>query len=488
MPGARPRRKSGNWHSNVAGGAEPPDGDCSQRTELSGILTSVLAFIVAIGVLVAVHEFGHFWVARRLGIKVLRFSIGFGRPLWSRVAADGTEYWVSAVPLGGYVKMLDEREGDVAPADLPRCFNSQPPSRRIAVLVAGPAFNFLFAIAAYWIMFVVGVPAMKPLVGAIEPESPAAVAGMLPGDRIVAVDGAATRTMMDAQLELLKAMVPGGRALLDVEGAGGDQRTVQLDYRGDTHALTEPGAMFPGLGIGLWRPEIPAVIGELVPDGTAAAAGLVAGDRVLSADGTPVADWSALVEFVRARPGETVVIDIERDGAQRSLALFIGAADDQGQRVGRIGAGPRVAPELWDPVRTEQRHGPLGAVGEAVAETWRMSALTVTMMGRMIIGQVSVKNISGPINIAQAAGFTAAAGLTAFLSFLAIVSISLGIINLLPIPLLDGGQIVYQVVEIAKGSPVSDRAQLVGQQVGILLLLLLMSFAFYNDIVRLAAG
>ena len=455
---------------------------------MSGILTSALAFIVAIGVLVAVHEFGHFWVARRLGIKVLRFSVGFGRPLWRKAGADGTEYWISAIPLGGYVKMLDEREGDVPPEDVSRSFNRQPPSSRIAVLFAGPAFNFLFAIAAYWIMFVVGVPAMKPLVGAIEPGSPAAEAGLRGGDLIIAVDDASTATMMDAQLELLKSMVPGGRATLEVEGQDGGRRTARLAYDGDTHALTEPGAMFPGLGIGLWRPEIPAVIGEIMPEGTAAAAGLQPGDRVLSADGRPISDWNELVAFIRARPGEQLALVVERDGAPLTLALFVGAADDQGERVGRIGAGPRVTPELWDPVRTEQRYGPIGAAGRAVSETWRMSALTVTMVGRMILGQVSVKNISGPINIAQAAGFTAAAGITAFLSFLAIVSISLGIINLLPIPLLDGGQIVYQCVEIAKGSPVSDRAQIIGQQVGILLLLMLMTFAFYNDIVRLATG
>jgi regulator of sigma E protease len=455
---------------------------------LSGFFTSVVAFIVAIAVLVAVHEFGHFWVARRLGIKVLRFSIGFGRPLWRRTAADGTEYWISSIPLGGYVKLLDEREGNVPPEDLPRCFNSQPPSRRIAVLAAGPAFNFLFAIAAYWVMFVVGVPAMKPLIGEIAADSPAAAAGLRSGDLIVAVDGTRTQTMMDAQLELLKAMVPGGRATLEVEDDGGRRRAAQLVYDGDTHALTEPGAMFPGLGIGLWRPEIPPVLGELLAEGTAAAAGLRPGDRIVSAEGQRMASWEEWVAFVRARPGQAIDVTIERDGAVRQLELFIGAADDQGERVGRIGAAPRVTPELWDPVRTEQRHGPLGSVGVAVSETWRMSVLTVTMVGRMAMGQVSVKNISGPINIAQAAGFTAAAGLTAFLSFLAIVSISLGIINLMPIPLLDGGQIVYQCVEIVKGSPVSERAQIVGQQVGILLLLMLMTFAFYNDILRILSG
>lgn len=455
---------------------------------MNGILTSAAAFIVAISILVAVHEFGHFWVARRLGIKVLRFSIGFGRPLWRRNGADGTEYWLSAIPLGGYVKMLDEREGNVAPEDLPRCFNRQPPSRRIAVLLAGPAFNFLFAIVVYWVMFVVGVPAIKPLVGAIEPGSPAAEAGLQAGDRIVAVNDTATETMMDAQLRLLQGMVPAGRVTLELEGRAGDRRTARIVYDGDVHALTEPGAMFPGLGIGLWRPEFPAVIGQLLPEGTAAASGLQEGDRVISANGYPMSDWDEWVSFVRARPGETLDLVVARDGATRSLDLLVGATDEEGERIGRIGAGPQVTPELWDPVRTEQRAGPIGAVGAAVNETWRMTSLTVTMLGRMVVGQVSVKNISGPINIAQVAGFTATAGATAFLAFLAIVSISLGIINLLPIPMLDGGQIVYQCAEIVKGSPVSERTQIVGQQVGILLLLMLMTFAFYNDIVRLATG
>jgi regulator of sigma E protease len=233
---------------------------------------------------------------------------------------------------------------------------------------------------------------------------------------------------------------------------------------------------------------VPAVVGELLPEGTAASSGLQSGDRVLSAGGEAIEGWSAWVDFVRARPGETVNLLVERDGGPLRLELFIGAADDEGERVGRIGAGPQITADLWAPVRTEQRYGPVAAVGQAVGETWRMSALTVTMMARMIMGQVSVKNISGPINIAQTAGFTAAAGLTAFASFLAIVSISLGIINLLPIPMLDGGQIVYQCVELAKGSPVSERAQIIGQQVGIFLLLMLMTFAFYNDIVRITAG
>lgn len=455
---------------------------------MSGILTSALAFVVAISILVAVHEYGHFWVARRLGIGVLRFSIGFGRSLWSRRGRDGVEYRVSMLPLGGYVKLVDEREGEVAPADRHLAFNRHPPSRRIAVLVAGPAFNFLFAIAAYWLMFVVGIPAMKPLVGDVVPGSAAAAAGVNAGDEIVAVDGDETPTLTAVQLELLEGVVGEGRVRLQLRDPNGALREVTVIAPADTRALTEPGALFPGLGLSQWQPEAPAVIGQLVPGGTGAASGLRVGDRVVQAADERITDWSQWVEYVRARPGETVPVVVERDEGRATLELAIASVVEDGVTIGRIGAAPHLDPALWDPVRTEERHGPLAAVGAAAEQTWRMSALTVSMMARMIAGQVSLKNISGPINIAEAAGFTASAGFTAFLSFLAIVSVSLGIINLLPIPLLDGGQIAYQFAEIVKGSPVSERAQLLGQQVGIILLLLLMSFAFYNDIVRLAAG
>lgn len=454
---------------------------------MSEVLTSVLAFVVAISVLVAVHEYGHFWVARRLGVRVLRFCIGFGKPIWSRVAGrDPVEYAIAAIPLGGYVKLLDEREGPVPEAQRHRAFNRQSPGRRIAILLAGPAFNFVFAVAAYWLMFLSGISALQPVIGGVEAGSAAEAAGLRDGDRIVAVDRRDTSTMMDARIELLDKLVGDGEARLKVLGADGGQRDLLLVVEGDRRALTEGADIFPRLGILPWRPRIPPVIGSLSEDGSAARSGLRVGDRVVAADGEPVADWSGWVSYVRARPDQRVMLRIERDGRLQSLELEIGSSDTDDGTIGLIGAGVEVPEGLYDDVITEQRYGPLAAVGEALARTWEMSALTVRMLYRMVTGDVSPKSISGPINIAQTAGYTASVGLAAFLAFLAIVSISLGILNLLPIPMLDGGQIVYQFAEIIKGSPVSERAQLIGQQVGILMLLLLMSFAFYNDIARLA--
>ncbi len=454
---------------------------------MSEILTSIIAFVVALGLLVAIHEYGHFYVARRLGVKVLRFCIGFGKPIWSRVAGrDPVEYAVAAIPLGGYVKLLDEREGPVAEADLPRAFTRQTPPRRIAILAAGPLFNFLFAIAAYWLMFVTGVVAMKPLVGVVAPESRAAAAGLRNGDQIVSVGDRDTRTMMDAQLAVVAELASTGRVPMTVLGEDGETRRVELIIDGERSDYTEDlGDLWSRLGIEPWRPVLPPVVADVSPDGSAAASGLSTGDRIILAAGQPVTDWTSWVEFVRERPGQTVDIIVDRDGREVSLALQIGTVETDGETIGRIGAGVRVPEDLFADAVTKQQYGPLAAVGAAVSKTWEMSSVTVSLLFRMLTGDVSPRNISGPINIAQAAGYTASAGLAAFLNFLAVVSISLGILNLLPIPMLDGGQIAYQVAEMIKGSPVSERTQLIGQQVGIALLLLLMSFAFYNDITRL---
>jgi regulator of sigma E protease len=451
---------------------------------MSGFLTSAIAFIVAIGILVAVHEYGHFWVARRLGIRVLRFSIGFGRPIWSRVGRDGVEYVVSALPLGGYVKLLDEREGPVPEDQVDQAFNRQSPWRRIAVLVAGPLFNFLFAIVAYWAMFAVGVPAVRAVLGDPAPESAAAEAGIRSGDRITAVDGEPVETMTDAYLMILEAVVAQGRVSLQLEDGSGVREST-LVVPPDAGDLTEPGALFPGLGLNAWEPKIPPMLGEVMAGGTAASSGLRGGDLILAADGQRMEDWPSWVAYVRARPGQIVPVEIQRDGQRLLLDLSIGMAEGPEGAQGVIGASVDVPEGLYDHVATEQRYGPLAALSEAAGRTAEMSALTVRMLWRMVAGDVSLSNLSGPINIAQTAGATASAGMPVFLSFLAIVSISLGILNLLPIPMLDGGQIVYQVVELAKGSPVSERVQIIGQQVGILLLLALMSFAFYNDIARL---
>ncbi|MGB7217127.1 MAG: RIP metalloprotease RseP [Gammaproteobacteria bacterium] len=475
---------------------------------------SLLAFIVAIGLLVSVHEFGHFWVARKLGFKVERFSIGFGKPLarWRGRGPDHTEYWLAWLPLGGYVKMLDEREGPVPDAERERAFNRRPPAHRIAVLLAGPGFNFIFAVVAYWLLFMTGVPGIKPYIGEVEPGSTADAAGLRAADVIEAIDGNPTETWEHATLAILDGLLDDGHLELQVRGADGSLRRVELDVRGRISELTEPDALFDGLGIrpGPVPPPLPPVVGEVTSGSPAERAGLLAGDRVVEIDGEPVETFEDLAAAIRARPGETVPLLVERgqgcrrEGASASdrgqavmaapcsritLDVEIGRAALDGREVGQIGvASPRELPpefqSLLDSLVAEQRYGPIDSVSRAVAKTWEMSALTVRMLGRMVVGDVSMRNISGPIAIAGYAGDSAQAGLGAFLSFLAIVSISLGILNLLPVPILDGGQIVFQLAEWIKGSPLSERALAFGQQLGILLMILLMGFVFYNDLSR----
>lgn len=449
------------------------------------ILTSAIAFLVAIGVLVAVHEYGHFIAARAIGVKVLRFSIGFGRPLWLRRAGpDRTEYCLSAIPFGGYVKLLDERDCPVALAEQPRAFNRQPVPARVFVLAAGPALNFVFAIIAYWAMFMIGVPGTRPVVGEVTPDTIAARAGLAAGDEIVAVAGRATATLEGAVVAILDGMLDSGEILLTVRGEGGE-RTLRLDTAGRAAELTEPGRLFTGLGFQPWQPQLPPVFGDILPEGSAARAGLRPGDRIVTADGAAIGNWPEWVEYVRARPGATVALVLERDGVRLDVSLPVDRADAADGPIGRIGASPQVPEGVFDAMRAVEHYGPVAALGNALSRTWEMSSLTVRMIFRMITGDVSVKNISGPINIAQYAGYSASIGLAPFLSFLAVVSVSLGILNLMPVPMLDGGQIVYQLAEAAKGSPLSERSQLIGQQVGIFFLLVLMSFAFYNDISRL---
>jgi regulator of sigma E protease len=449
------------------------------------ILSYVLAFLVAIGVLVAVHEYGHFWMARRMGIRVLRFSIGFGKPLWSRRGADGTEYAIAAIPLGGYVKLLDEREGPVDPASVSQAYNRKPVWRRILVLLAGPLANFLFAVAAYWVLFVAGVPALKPVVGNVAPESAAASAGLRPGDEIVGVGSRETGTREAAVLAILDELMNDGAIALAVRDESGGTRQTELRVAGDTRSLTEPGALLPGLGFEFWYPVIPARVGKVLPGSPAERAGLLEGDDLVAVDGVAVDDFAALVARVQPKPGATLDFTIERDGARIEVPIEVEAQREGERLVGRIGVQPASPAELPESMRTSERYGPAGALVRATHKTWDMSALTVRMLWNVATGDVSVKNLSGPINIAEYAGFSARQGILAFLSFLAIVSVSLFVLNLLPIPILDGGQIVYQLAELAKGSPLSDRAQAVGQQIGILLLLVLMSFAFYNDLSRL---
>ena len=467
------------------------------------VLSSILAFIVAIGVLVSVHEYGHFWVARRLGFKVLRFSVGFGSPLlrWrgrpirypvagsvdgATQELEGPEYWLSSIPLGGYIKLLDEREGPVPEDERHLAFNRRPISHRIAVLVAGPGFNFLFAIFAYWVMFVSGVPGTKAIVGSVTPGSVAAQAGLMSDDEILTVGDREAQTWDTAVLAILDELLRDGLINLTVQDAAGTFRSLEIDVRGREAELTEPEALWTGLGFSP-GPLLPPVMDEITLDGAADQAGLRSGDRVVSAGEEPIVSWLRWVEYIRERPGETVSVVIERDGVERTVELTIGQVEEAGQAIGRIGAGvdAELAQGLYDRARMEQRFGLVEALPKGVMKTWEMSALTIRMLARMVVGDVSVRNISGPINIASYAGDSARAGFTTFLSFLAIVSISLGILNLLPVPLLDGGQIVYQLAELMKGSPLSERTMIIGQQVGMLLLMVLMSFAFYNDLSRM---
>lgn len=454
------------------------------------VLIAIAAFIVAIGVLVAVHEFGHYWVARRLGIKVLRFSIGFGKPLWQRIGRDrdAVEYVVAAIPLGGYVKLLDEREGEVPAEDLPRAFNRQPVWKRIAVLLAGPLFNLVFAVFLYWILFVAGVPALRPIIGEVTPDSIAARAGMQYEDQIIAVAGKSTETLEQATLGILEDLTDDGTIHMRVRGVAGGERDLALVAGDRSRELTQPEALLPGLGFDIWQPKVAAVVATVISDSAAARAGLKVGDEILKFDDQPIADFNQLVNQVKPNPGRKAALEIRRDGAVTTLPITIGENTVAGRRTGLIGITPANQPmatgRTAKDMLTVQKYGVFAAVGEATAKTWDTSLFTLRIVGRIVTGNVSLKAISGPISIAETTGFAARQGWRIFLGTLALISISLGVLNLLPIPILDGGQIVYQLAELVKGRPVSERAQLLGQQIGIAMLILMMTLAFYNDVAR----
>ncbi|MGH2874470.1 MAG: RIP metalloprotease RseP [Solirubrobacteraceae bacterium] len=453
------------------------------------VIWYTLWFVVAVGLLVTVHEFGHFWVARRLGFKVLRFSIGFGRPLpppfsW-RVGADRTEIALAPIPLGGYVKLLDEREGPVAPEDLPRSFTRKPPYQRILVLLAGPGFNFLFAIVVLaGMMWINGVTQVLPVVGDVTPGSIAAKAGLASGDRIVAINDTPVDEQRDVFFHLLDVMSSNGNADLTVRAGNGATHQVDLDVPDAATRRQLTVDPLAGLGFQFWEPPIPAVLTQVRSGGPAARAGLQAGDRVLSVDGHPVKDWQDLVAQVIPHPGGTISLTFARGGVTHVVQVELESAQVDGKYVGRLEA--ETSPDVPEPP-SMVRHlqvSPLGAVARAGAETWDMTALQGTLFWRMLLGQVSLQNLSGPVSIAEYAGQSASAGVSSFLDFLVLISLSLGFLNLLPIPSLDGGEIGVQLGEWVKGSPMSDRAQAFGQQVGIALLILLMGVALFNDIAR----
>ena len=446
------------------------------------LLHTVVAFIVALGVLIVVHEYGHYLVARLCGVKVLRFSVGFGRPLlMKRTGPDRTEWAIAAIPFGGYVKMLDEREGPVDPAERHRAFNRKSVWRRFAIVLAGPLFNFLFAIAVYAGLFMYGLPEARPIMAAPPAGSVAAAAGLSAGTTVRAVDGEPIATWQDLRWRLLEHALQGQSVRLDTIDARGHLDSVTLDLSGFSANDAEADVL-DRAGLRLYRPPLPPVLGQVLSGSPAERAGLQAGDRIVAADGAPVTDWEALVNAVRAKPGIPLALTVVRGATQRILEV----TPDAKTRL--IGAAPYQPPGYAAKMLVRVQHAPLAAVARGAAKTWDIATFSLKMLGRMLLGEISWRHLSGPVTIADFAGQSAQMGWIPYVTFLALISISLGVLNLLPVPLLDGGHLMYYVIEIIKGRPVSERFMELGQRVGLALLLVMMAFAFYNDLNRLLTG
>ena len=440
--------------------------------------------LIALGVLVTIHEFGHFWVARRCGVKVLRFSVGFGAPLLRWHDRQGTEFVVAAIPLGGYVKMLDEREGDVPEALLAQAFNRKSVRQRIAIVAAGPLANFLLAILFFWVLALLGSQQARPVIGTLLPGGLAEQAGLQVGQEILAVDGEATPGWAAVSLQLIHRLGETGELVLRVREADSSlESDVSLPLRDWQKGVDEPDPL-AALGLKPWRPQISPVLADLEPQGPAALAGLQAGDRIVAFNDQPVSDWMALVEWVRARPGQTVEVRYQRDGLEQAVSVTLAEQEAAGERVGFFGS--RVQGFEWPPeMLHEVSYGPLEAVPEALRRTWAMTSMTLVSIKKMLVGELSVKNLSGPVTIAKVAGASAESGFAEFLNFLALLSISLGVLNLLPIPVLDGGHLMFYLVEWVRGRPLPERVQVWGMQVGISLVVGVMLLALFNDLSRL---
>ncbi len=454
---------------------------------ITALLSTLLAFIGALGVLVTIHEYGHFQVARSLGIKVLRFSLGFGPTLWMRrFGADQTEFAVCAIPLGGYVKMLDAREGPVAEAELPRAFNTQSVGRRFAVVVAGPLANLVLAVLVYWVMYMAGVSGPRPIVGEIHSGGIAAAAGLRAGDEIVAVDGRATAIWDNVMATAIDAILDAREVHILVRSEQGREQSITLDFsRVSIDDLTR-GDFFRKVGFEPRRLRLPPIIGKVIPGEAAALAGLESGDVLEQVDGVPIDDWLKWVERVRSSPGQTLAVTVRRHGVAVALTVTPRATGLEGALVGRIGA--EVAPfepsDAAMPYAVE-RYDPATALVRAVERTEATALTTLKFMRKMLVGEASVDNLSGPISIAQFAGASAKLGVTRFLEFLGLVSVSLGVLNLLPIPLLDGGHLMYFLLEVIMRRPLPEAFQVYGQHAGLTLLLGLMGLAMYNDLMRI---
>lgn len=452
-------------------------------------MQTALAFIFVLGVLITAHEFGHYWVARRCGVKVLRFSVGFGKAIYKKRFTPGGTEWVLAIfPLGGYVKMLDEREGEVAPEELHLSFNRQALYKRALIVAAGPLANFALAILLFWGVFMGGMQELRPLISTPAAGSPAALAGFEHGERITLLNGQPLTTWQEFRWEIVKQAAPGGELRIETVNLRDEINLRALQISAANAALSEGTDPVGALGFALYRPRIPAVIEKVMPDSPAALAGFRAGDRVTAVDGKLIPEWQVLVEVIRAAADRELRVQVDRAGQSVELRVTPKVEEDRGRKVVRVGlqASYDQAPAVETMI--EVRYGVVDAFGRALVETWEKSIFTLQAFARMLTGDMSWKNISGPVTIADYAGQSARLGLSYYLQFMALVSISLGVLNLLPVPLLDGGHLMYYAVEAITRRPLSERLQEIGQQIGLALLIGLMAFAFYNDIQRLISG